>query len=120
MMKVLVTGKGGQLAWELEQTLPQGIELVSLGVQELDITNKSKVTQVLTTESPDFVINAAAYTAVDKAETDQETAYAVNESGSEFLALACQDIGAKLIHVSTDFVFDGTKTTPYQVDDEPN
>ncbi|HCE4545595.1 dTDP-4-dehydrorhamnose reductase [Vibrio parahaemolyticus] len=120
MMKVLVTGQGGQLAWELEQTLPQGIELVSFGVQELDITNKSKVTQVLTTESPDFVINAAAYTAVDKAETDQETAYAVNESGSEFLALACQDIGAKLIHVSTDFVFDGTKTTPYQVDDEPN
>ncbi|EXJ40112.1 NAD dependent epimerase/dehydratase family protein, partial [Vibrio parahaemolyticus VPTS-2010_2] len=84
-MKVLVTGKGGQLAWELEQTLPQGIELVSFGVQELDITNKSKVTQVLTAESPDFVINAAAYTAVDKAETDQETAYAVNESGSEFL-----------------------------------
>ncbi|TON23032.1 NAD(P)-dependent oxidoreductase, partial [Vibrio parahaemolyticus] len=55
-MKVLVTGKGGQLAWELEQTLPQGIELVSFGVQELDITNKSKVAQVLTAESPDFVI----------------------------------------------------------------
>lgn len=119
-MKVLVTGKGGQLAWELEQTLPTGVELVSLGVEDLDITDQNKVHQVLTSHRPDFVINAAAYTAVDKAETDQETAYAVNESGSEYLALACCEIGAKLVHVSTDFVFDGTKTTPYQTEDEPN
>lgn len=119
-MKVLVTGKGGQLAWELEQTLPTGVELVSLGVEDLDITDQNKVHQVLISYRPDFVINAAAYTAVDKAEADQETAYAVNESGSEYLALACCEIGAKLVHVSTDFVFDGTKTTPYQTEDEPN
>ncbi|ORT51883.1 dTDP-4-dehydrorhamnose reductase [Vibrio sp. qd031] len=119
-MKVLITGKGGQLAWELEQTLPSHIKATSLGVDELDITNADQVNQVLVAKSPDIVINAAAYTAVDKAETDKETAYAVNEKGSEYLAKACESIGAKMIHVSTDFVFDGTKTTPYQTDDTPN
>lgn len=119
-MKVLVTGKGGQLAWELEQTLPSGIELVSLGIEALDISDQNNVQQILTAQQPDIVVNAAAYTAVDRAETDHATAYAVNEQGSEFLALACRDIGAKLVHVSTDFVFDGTQTTPYQTDDQPN
>tara|TARA_Y100000588_G_scaffold248390_1_gene262850 strand:+ start:2521 stop:3438 length:918 start_codon:yes stop_codon:yes gene_type:complete len=119
-MKVLVTGKGGQLAWELEQTKPDQVELVSFGVEELDISNPAQVNEVLITESPDLVINAAAYTAVDRAETDKEVAYAVNEQGSENLALACKHIGAKMIHVSTDFVFDGTSTTPYQPTDAPN
>jgi dTDP-4-dehydrorhamnose reductase len=119
-MKVLITGKGGQLAWELEQTAPAHLEVISFDAKQLDITNQAMVNETLITHSPDIVINAAAYTAVDKAETDQETAYAVNEKGSEFLALACKEINAKLIHVSTDFVFDGTKTTPYQTDDAPN
>lgn len=118
-MKVLVTGKGGQLASELQHTLPAGIDLVCLDANELDITNADLVEQVFSTESPDLVINAAAYTAVDKAETDQQLAYAVNDLGSEHLAKACKALGAKLIHVSTDFVFDGTKTTPYQTDDKP-
>lgn len=120
MKKVLVTGKGGQLAWELEQTCPSGIELISLGIEELDITQQGKVNELLRAHSPDVVINAAAYTAVDKAESDQATAYAVNDKGSEHLAVTCKEIGAKLIHVSTDFVFDGTKSTPYQTDDTPN
>lgn len=119
-MKILVTGKGGQLAWELEQTVPASYEIVSLGVNELDITNQAQVNEVVISHSPDIIINAAAYTAVDKAETDKETAYAVNGKGSEYLALICKEINAKLIHVSTDFVFDGTKTTPYQTDDTPN
>lgn len=118
MIKVLVTGKGGQLAWELEQTLPVGVDIISLGIEELDITQPGQVNELLFAHSPDVVINAAAYTAVDKAETDQDTAYAVNAKGSEYLALACKEIGAKLIHVSTDFVFDGTKSTPYQTDDK--
>lgn len=118
-MKVLITGKGGQLAWELEQTVPDLVELVSFGVEELDITNQAQVNEVVLSHSPDLVINAAAYTAVDKAETDQETAFAVNDKGSEYLALICKEINARLIHVSTDFVFDGEKTTPYQTDDTP-
>nr|WP_239502559.1 dTDP-4-dehydrorhamnose reductase [Vibrio astriarenae] len=119
-MKVLVTGKGGQLAWELEQTLPPHIELVSLGIDELDITDNQAVFSACLEHKPTIVINAAAYTAVDKAETDQETAYAVNEKGSENLALACKEIKAPLIHVSTDFVFDGSNTSPYQPEDTPN
>ncbi|WP_022943094.1 dTDP-4-dehydrorhamnose reductase [Psychromonas hadalis] len=119
-MKVLVTGRGGQLAWELEQTKADNIELISLGIEELDISDQQQVNDVFTKHAPDMVINAAAYTAVDKAEKDKETAYAVNELGSEYLALACKKLNVKLIHVSTDFVFDGTKTTPYQTDDKPN
>lgn len=119
-MKVIVTGKGGQLSWELEQGKPAEVELISLGIDELDISNAAQVNEVLTVHSPDIVINAAAYTAVDKAESDQEVAYAVNQTGSENLANTCKEIGARLIHVSTDFVFDGTKTTPYQPDDIPN
>ncbi|ABV37615.1 dTDP-4-dehydrorhamnose reductase [Shewanella sediminis HAW-EB3] len=119
-MKVLVTGKGGQLAWELEQTTPSYIEIISFSANELDITNQAQVNEVVIAHSPDIIINAAAYTAVDKAETDKETAYAVNEKGSEYLALICKEISAKLIHISTDFVFDGLKNTPYQTDDTPN
>ena len=119
MVKVLVTGKGGQLAWELEQTLPSYIEVISLGIEELDITNQNAVYQACSEYKPNIVINAAAYTAVDKAESDQTTAYAVNEQGSENIALACKEIGASLIHVSTDFVFDGSNTTPYQPQDTP-
>lgn len=119
-MKILITGKGGQLAWELEQTVPNHLDVVSFDAEQLDITNPAMVNEVLITHSPDVVINAAAYTAVDKAETDQETAYAVNEKGSEYLAMTCKEIRAQLIHVSTDFVFDGSKTTPYQTDDKPN
>ncbi|MEZ9657990.1 dTDP-4-dehydrorhamnose reductase [Vibrio sp. 10N.261.52.F3] len=118
-MKVLITGKGGQLAWELEQATPSNIEVFAFNATELDITNSSVVDEIITTYQPDVVINAAAYTAVDRAETD-ELAYKVNRDGSEYLATACKGVGAKLIHVSTDFVFDGTKTTPYQTDDLPN
>lgn len=119
-MKVLVTGRGGQLAWELEQNKPKNIELISLGIDQLDISDLIQVNEVVSKHAPDIIINAAAYTAVDKAETEIETAYAVNDLGSEYLALACKAIKAKLIHVSTDFVFDGTKTTPYQTDDKVN
>lgn len=119
-MKILITGKGGQLAWELEQTVPAKFELKSLGIEELDISELKQVKSAINDFQPDVVINAAAYTAVDKAEEDHSTAYAVNELGSENLAIACKENSVKLIHVSTDFVFDGTKTTPYQADDIPN
>lgn len=119
-MKVLVTGRGGQLAWELEQTAPTSIDLVCFDSRALDISEQGRVNEVLMAQSPDIVINAAAYTAVDKAETDKKSAYAVNDLGSEYLAAACKKIGAKLIHISTDFVFDGSNTQPYQTDDKPN
>lgn len=119
-MKVLITGKGGQLAWELESLAPKNIEILSCSSQELDISNADQINDITLEFKPDIVINAAAYTAVDKAESDSDTAYAVNDLGSEYIANACKKISAKLIHVSTDFVFDGTKTTPYNTDDSPN
>jgi dTDP-4-dehydrorhamnose reductase len=119
-MKILITGQGGQLAWELEQTSPDSLEVICLSSKALDISNQENVNKVLSSHKPDVVINAAAYTAVDKAETEQDKAYAVNELGSEYLALACKQLKAKLIHVSTDFVFDGTNSTPYQTDDKTN
>ncbi|WP_462169280.1 dTDP-4-dehydrorhamnose reductase [Pseudoalteromonas lipolytica] len=119
-MKVLVTGKNGQLGSELQANCPNNIELVCFSSSELDITKPEQVNELLISHSPDVVINAAAYTAVDKAETDAENAYRVNEHGAANLAKACKHINAKLIHVSTDFVFDGSKTTPYNADDATN
>jgi len=118
-MKVLVTGKGGQLAWELEQTAPESFELVSLNSTELDITSPQQILDAVSLYAPDLIINAAAYTAVDKAETDSK-AYEVNHKGSECLAHVCKKENIRMVHVSTDFVFDGSKTTPYQPDDNPN
>ncbi|WP_102523389.1 dTDP-4-dehydrorhamnose reductase [Vibrio tapetis] len=119
-MKVVITGKGGQLAWELEQLVPQDVEVISVGIKELDISNESLVSEFMVKTKPDLVINAAAYTAVDKAEEDTEIAYAVNELGIKYLASACKEINARVLHVSTDFVFDGTDTMPYQTDSKPN
>ena len=119
-MKVVITGKGGQLAWELDQLVPEGYEVISVGISELDITNESLVSEFIASTKPDLVINAAAYTAVDKAEKDSVTAYAVNELGTKYLANACEKINARMLHVSTDFVFDGASTSPYQTGSTPN
>ena len=119
-MKILVTGKNGQLGSELQKTCPSNVELICFGSKELDISNAKQVNELLITHSPDIVINAAAYTAVDKAETDTDTAYAVNEQGAANLANTCKNIDAKLIHISTDFVFDGTSTMPYTATDATN
>lgn len=116
-MKVLITGKNGQLGSELQKTCPANIELVCFSSNELDISNAEQVNELLITHSPDIVINAAAYTAVDKAETDSKQAYAVNHQGAANLANTCKHINAKLIHISTDFVFDGTNTMPYVATD---
>ena len=119
-MKVLVTAKNGQLGWELSRTLPNNIEAIFLDSKELDITCSESVFEKIKSFNPELVINAAAYTAVDKAETDSDAAFLVNEQGAKNLALACKEHGAKLIHISTDFVFDATKNTPYQPEDETN
>ncbi|MGE4262218.1 dTDP-4-dehydrorhamnose reductase [Shewanella sp.] len=119
-MKVLVTGKGGQLSWELEQCKPSSIELLNLGIAELDITKLDNVLLTVGSFKPDVIINAAAYTAVDKAELERNEAFSVNEVGAQNLAFACQKYGARMLHVSTDFVFDGKSTTPHQTDAIPS
>ena len=116
-MRILVTAKNGQLGWELNRSAPKGCEVLFCDSSELDITKKQVVFDVVNKFKPNIIINAAAYTAVDKAETDSEGCYAVNEHGVKNLALACQQVGAKLLHVSTDFVFDAQKNIPYQPDD---
>ncbi len=112
-MKILIAGKNGQVAWELERSAPSGYSLVVLGRSELDITDHAAVDERLAQERPDVVINAAAYTAVDKAESDSADAYAVNEGGAANLARACKSRGTRLVHISTDFVFNGSQSRPY-------
>jgi dTDP-4-dehydrorhamnose reductase len=119
-MKVLITGKGGQLAWELENTTGIEHQLVVLSRNELDISDTLAVKTIIALHQPDVVINAAAYTAVDTAETEKNRAFAVNDIGAKNIANACKELNVRLLHVSTDFVFDGTKTTPYQTDDVAN
>jgi dTDP-4-dehydrorhamnose reductase len=119
-MKVLITGKGGQLAWELVRLAPQAFEIISVGREQLDISNENQVVDFIDSTKPDLVFNAAAYTAVDHAEKDSVTAYAVNELGVKYLAQACKKINARILHISTDFIFDGTSTSPYQTDAKPD
>ncbi len=121
-MVVLVTGANGQLGQALrflEQEYP-GIQFHFYGSDQLNITNKDSVADAFKNLLPSFCINAAAYTAVDKAETDIENARAVNVTGPKFLAEACNQYKTTLIHVSTDFVFDGDKNTPYTEEDATN
>lgn len=119
-MKVLITGKGGQLAWELALVAPSNYDIISMSSADLDISNELLVFDFIAEHKPDLVINAAAYTAVDKAEEDVERAYAVNALGIKNIATACAKCNARVLHVSTDFVFDGTSITPYQPDAEPS
>lgn len=113
-MKILVTGADGQLGWELiRQAGSFGIEVKPSVRSELDITDRNQTGSGLSDSVPDMVINAAAYTKVDQAETDQENAFAVNQKGPGNLAAFCSARNIPLIHISTDFVFDGEKQRPY-------
>lgn len=112
-MRVLIVGKNGQLAWELGRSIPAGWQVSLLAQSELDIRALDQVREQFSRHKPEVVINCAAYTAVDKAESDSATAYAVNESGVRNLALTCAAQGVRLLHVSTDFVFDGKSSQPY-------
>lgn len=120
-MKLLVTGAAGQLGWELQRLL-SAPELAStcetkcVTRKELDISDSEAVNALFDEFQPDAVINAAAYTAVDKAEEDITQALAVNALGAQNLASACKAHGAYFLHVSTDFVFDGASSVPYTVD----
>lgn len=112
-MKILLTGASGQLGRCIQDRLPEGWQLHAFGSAELDIGNKSQVEEIVSSLKPDAIVNAGAYTAVDKAESEPELAAKVNTLGPENLALAARSVGAKLIHVSTDYVFDGQGNRPY-------
>lgn len=121
-MVVLVTGSNGQLGQSLQyiaKNYPE-IHFVFCDSSTLDVTNKNSCEEVFSNYKPDYCINAAAYTAVDKAETEGEKAYLINVIGPRNLAEVSQLHETTLLHVSTDFIFDGTKTTPYIEEDLPN
>lgn len=120
MFKVLVTGAKGQVGSEIVKTVPAGFTVIGLASNELDITNQQQVTAVIAQYKPDLIINAAAYTAVDKAESDSDNAYAVNQQAVAWLAQAAKQADIPLFHISTDYVFDGESTTPYKETDPVN
>lgn len=115
-MKVLITGSKGQLGNSLIATAPEGVTIAAHDIDTLDITDEAAVLTLVKTEVPDLIINAAAYTAVDKAESDEATAHAVNAEAVGNLARAAKAVGAQFAHVSTDFVFDGLSGIPYAPD----
>lgn len=121
-MVVLVTGASGQLGQSLQFIASQYSEMqfIFASSQNLDITDQERVFSFFENNKIDFCINTAAYTAVDKAESDEEKAYLVNVVGPKNLAIACQKSRSTLVHISTDFVFDGTATTPYLESDLTN
>ena len=113
-LKVLIAGADGQVARALADTAPAtGLHVTALGRPHLDLTDPASINAVLDKERPDVVINAAAYTAVDQAETDEAGAFALNAEGAGQLAAAAARLGAPILHLSTDYVFDGSKPTPY-------
>lgn len=120
MFKVLVTGARGQVGTELIKAAPIGFTVIGLASSQLDITNQQHIQSALAKYKPDLIINAAAYTAVDKAESDADAAFAVNEKAVAMLAQAAHKADIPLFHISTDYVFDGTASTPYTETDPAN
>ena len=115
-MKVLITGANGQLGGALQRLAPAWAEINAIDVDDCDLTDVPMLTARLTVEAPDVILNAAAYTAVDKAESDEDLARAINAEAVAAMVEAMADTGGKLVHVSTDYVFDGTSSTPYAPD----
>ncbi len=117
-MRLAVTGKNGQVVSALQALAGPGLEIVALGRPELDLARPDTVFNALREAKPDVVVSAAAYTAVDKAESEPDIAFAFNRDGAKAVARAANVIGVPVIHLSTDYVFDGTKTTAY-VENDP-
>src|SRR5437870_774142 len=117
-MKLLVLGAGGQVGRELcRRAWPAGDRLAAFDRGDVDITREDSIAAAMQRERPDMVINAAAYTAVDRAESEPDAAWAANCTGPGQLAAACREAAVQLIHISTDYVFDGSKAGPYREDD---
>ena len=119
-MKILVLGSQGQVGWELARSLLPLGEVVALSRAEADLANPDQLRTVVRALQPALIVNAAAYTAVDKAESEEALAFAINATGPGVLAEEAKRCGALLIHYSTDYVFDGTLDRPYVETDTPN
>ena len=119
-MKILLTGKNGQVGWELQRALASLGEVIACDRSELDLANPDKIVALVREAKPQIIVNAAAYTAVDKAESEPELAHAINARAPGLLAEEAKKLGALLVHYSTDYVFDGTKAEPYTEEDVPN
>jgi dTDP-4-dehydrorhamnose reductase len=116
-LRVLLTGAAGQLGTAIAEAVPDGVTLVACSRDTLDIADAAAVRATIGSVGPDVIINAAAYTAVDRAESEHVKAFRVNETGPDNLAREAGRVGARLIHFSTDFVFDGSRRTPYRPGD---
>lgn len=119
-MKILISGKTGQLAIELRKVLADMGELVLLGRDELDLSQPEQIRAQIRAHKPDLIINPAAHTAVDQAESEPQLATAINGTAPGIFAEEAKTLGIPLIHYSTDYVFDGSKDAPYTEDDAPN
>jgi dTDP-4-dehydrorhamnose reductase len=119
-MKILLIGKNGQVGWELRRTLAPLAEVVAVDYPEINFTDALALRQLVAGMRPDVVVNAAAYTAVDKAETETELCRQINAVAPGILAEEAKKLGALMVHYSTDYIFDGTKTSPYVETDAPN
>jgi dTDP-4-dehydrorhamnose reductase len=119
-LKILLTGRNGQVGWELLKALAPLGELTALGRAELDLRDAGRIREAVRASNPDVIVNAAAYTAVDRAESERDAAFAVNAGAPGTLAAEAKRSGALLVHYSTDYVFDGAKPAPYVEEDEPN
>ena len=119
-MRILVTGVKGQLGYDCVKELNKRgyTDVKGIDIEDLDITDETKVLEYIKTYKPDVVMHNAAYTAVDKAELNYDTCYKVNALGPKYIAEACKEIDAKMVYISTDYVFDGTKDGYYEVDDK--
>ena len=119
-MKVLITGAQGQLGKELLKNIPNDIQVIPTNRETFNLSDLKNCREFIFDNKPDWIINAAAYTAVDLAEDEEEIAILINSEAPTEIAKALKTTGGKLLHISTDFVFDGKSRSPYKIDDEPN
>jgi len=118
--KILLTGKNGQVGWELRRTLAPLGDVVAVGHQEMDLANPDSIRRTIREVRPHLIVNSAAYTAVDKAESEPDLAMVINGVAPGIMAEEAKRLNAAIVHYSTDYVFDGTKKLPYIEDDAPN
>ena len=119
-MRIVLFGKNGQVGWELQRILPSLGQVIALDYDDLDLANLKALQTRLDELKPDLIVNASAYTAVDRAESERDLAMKVNGQAPGIMAEATRKLGAMLVHYSTDYVFDGTKGSPYGETDAPN
>jgi dTDP-4-dehydrorhamnose reductase len=119
-VKILLTGRNGQVGWELERALPALGEVIATDRAALDLADPDAIRRVVRQTKPDVIVNAGAYTAVDKAESESDLAMQINGVGPGVLGEEAKRLGALLVHYSTDYVFDGAQKAPYREDGSPN